>query len=163
MDKVMGRSTDAVQILLVEDNRMDAELLLDAFHEARLLNPVHIAPNGEQALDYLLGRPPFHDRVLYPVPRLVLLDLKLPGIDGFEVLRQVKTTPVLKRLPVIILTSSIEEGDRALSYDYGANSYLVKPVSFEKFLGIVRQIEGYWLSLNVEPPMKEMGKSGGDP
>ncbi len=156
MDKVMGRSNDMVQILLVEDNRMDAELLLDAFREAKLMNPVHVAPNGEQALDYLLGRPPFHDRTTYPAPQLVLLDLKLPGIDGFEVLQRVKSTPILKRLPVIILTSSIEEGDRALSYDNGANSYLVKPVSFERFLNIVRQIEGYWLSLNVEPPMNEI-------
>jgi CheY-like chemotaxis protein len=82
----------------------------------------------------------------------VLLDLKLPGIDGFEVLRQVKSTPILKRLPVVVLTSSKEEGDRALSYDRGANSYLVKPVSFEGFLGVVREIEGYWLSLNVAPP-----------
>jgi DNA-binding response OmpR family regulator len=87
-----------------------------------------------------------------PLPSLVLLDLKLPGIDGFEVLRQIKSTAMLKRLPVIILTSSKEEGDRALSYDNGANSYLVKPVSFDGFLDVVRKIEGYWLSLNVAPP-----------
>ena len=85
---------------------------------------------------------------------LILLDLKLPGLDGFEVLRQVKATAVLKRLPVIILTSSKDEGDRILSYDSGANSYLVKPVSFEGFLNVVRHIKGYWLSLNVEPPVE---------
>ena len=85
---------------------------------------------------------------------LILLDLKLPGLDGFEVLRQVKATAVLKRLPVIILTSSKDEGDRILSYDSGANSYLVKPVSFEGFLSVVRHIKGYWLSLNVEPPVE---------
>ncbi len=139
-------------ILLVEDNRMDVELTLDAFHEAKLHNTIHVAPNGEDALDYVFGRGPYADRLRHPAPNLVLLDLKLPGVDGFEVLRQIKSTPLLKRLPVVILTSSKEEGDRALSYDTGANSYLVKPVSFDGFLGVVRQIEGYWLSLNVAPP-----------
>jgi CheY-like chemotaxis protein len=139
-------------ILLVEDNRMDVELTMDAFHEAKLLNTIHVASNGQEALDYLFGRGRYADRKAFPLPNLVLLDLKLPGIDGFEVLRQVKSTPILKRLPVVILTSSKEEGDRALSYDRGANSYLVKPVSFDGFMGVVREIEGYWLSLNVAPP-----------
>ncbi len=139
-------------ILLVEDNRMDVELTLDAFREARLLNTVHVAPNGQDALDYIFGRGKYAERNTYPIPNLILLDLKLPGIDGFEVLRQIKETPILKRIPVIVLTSSKEEGDRAFSYDIGANSYLVKPVSFEGFLSIIRQIEGYWLSLNVGPP-----------
>ena len=142
-------------ILLVEDNRMDVELTLDAFREAKLLNTIHVASNGQEALDYLFGHGKFADRSAFPMPNLVLLDLKLPGIDGFEVLRQVKSTPILKRLPVVILTSSKEEGDRALSYDHGANSYLVKPVSFDGFLDVVRQIEGYWLSLNVAPPESE--------
>jgi len=146
---------ELAHILLVEDNRMDAELTLDAFHEAKLVNTIHVASNGEIALEYLFGRGKYADRNTFPMPNLVLLDLKLPGIDGFEVLRQVKTTPILKRLPVVILTSSKEEGDRALSYDHGANSYLVKPVSFEGFLGVVRQIEGYWLSLNIAPPEGE--------
>ncbi len=139
-------------ILLVEDNRMDVELTLDAFREARLLNAIHVAPNGQDALDYLFGEGKYTDRTRFPLPSLVLLDLKLPGIDGFEVLRRIKSTPMLKRLPVIILTSSKEEGDRAFSYDNGANSYLVKPVSFDGFLDVVRKIEGYWLALNVAPP-----------
>ena len=143
-------------ILLIEDNRMDVELTLDAFHEAKLLNTIHVASNGQEALDYLFGHGQYADRNAFPLPNLILLDLKLPGIDGFEVLRQLKSTPILKRLPVIILTSSKEEGDRALSYDYGANSYLVKPVSFDGFMGVVRQIEGYWLSLNVGPPESEV-------
>ena len=142
-------------ILLVEDNRMDVELTVDAFHEARLNNTVHVAGNGQAALDYLLGAGEFADRERYPLPNLILLDLKLPGIDGFEVLRRVKSTPILKRVPVVVLTSSKEEGDRALSYDIGANSYLVKPVSFEAFLGVVREIEGYWLTLNAPPPGEE--------
>ena len=139
-------------ILLVEDNSMDIELTLDAFHEAKLLNTIYVVKSGLEALDYLLGKGKYSDRQEYPLPNLVLLDLKLPGIDGFEVLEKIKATPVLKRLPVVILTSSKEEGDRALSYDRGANSYLVKPVSFEGFLGMVREINGYWLSLNVARP-----------
>lgn len=143
-------------ILLVEDNRMDVELTLDAFKEARLLNTIHVSPNGQDALNYLFGRGKYADRITYPMPNLVLLDLKLPGIDGFEVLRQVKSAPILKRLPVVILTSSKEEGDRALTYDIGANSYIVKPVSFNGFLDVIKQIEGYWISLNVAPPDGEI-------
>jgi CheY-like chemotaxis protein len=142
----------SAHILLVEDNRMDVELTLDAFRQARLGNTVHVAWNGQEALDYLFGHDQYTDRQAYPLPDLILLDLKLPGIDGFEVLRRIKGTPGLKRLPVVILTSSEEEGDRALSYDTGANSYLVKPVSFEGFLEVVRQIGDYWLTLNVGPP-----------
>ena len=142
----------SVHILLVEDNRMDIELTLDAFREARLMNSVHVVSDGPTALDYVFGRGQYVDREKYPIPDLILLDLKLPGMNGFEVLKEIKSTPILKRLPVVILTSSIEEGDRALSYDSGANSYLVKPVSFDGFMDVVRQIEGYWLSLNVGPP-----------
>lgn len=143
-------------ILLVEDNRMDVELTLDAFHEAKLFDTIHVASTGQEALDYLFRRGKYADRNAFPLPNLILLDLKLPGIDGFEVLRQIKSTPILKRLPVVILTSSKEEADLALSYDRGANSYLVKPISFDGFLGVVRQIEGYWLSLNVAPPGSEL-------
>lgn len=139
-------------ILLVEDNHMDVELTLDAFHEARLGNTVSVAVNGGQALDYLFGRGEYADRAQHPLPDIVLLDLKMPGIDGFEVLRQIKAAPILKRIPVIILTSSKEEGDRALSYDNGANSYLVKPVSFEGFLQVVQKVGEYWLTINVAPP-----------
>lgn len=143
--------TEAI-ILLVEDDKMDIELTLDAFQEVRFKNSIQVAKDGQQALDYLFGREDYADRTQYPLPHLVLLDLKMPGVDGFEVLRQVKAVPILKRIPVIILTSSKEEGDRALTYDIGANSYLVKPVSFDGFLEIIKHIEGYWLSLNVSPP-----------
>jgi CheY-like chemotaxis protein len=139
-------------ILLVEDNRMDIELTLDAFKEARIANTIHVAQNGQEGLDYLFGNGKYADRQQYPLPHLILLDLKMPRVDGFEVLRQVKAAPLIKRIPVVILTSSKEEGDRALSYDIGANSYLVKPVSFEGFAEIIRHIHGYWLLLNEVPP-----------
>jgi len=140
-------------ILLVEDNKMDVALTLDAFREARLDNKIQVAHNGEEALEYLFGEGDFADRNSYPLPNIILLDLKMPGIDGFEVLRRIKNTEGIKRIPIIILTSSKEEGDRAMSYDHGANSYLVKPVSFDDFLEVVKKITDYWITLNVEPPM----------
>ena len=148
----MTEPAQAARILLVEDNRMGVELILDAFRQVRLANNIQVAGGGQQALDMLFGRGEYGDRKAHPLPDLVLLDLKMPGVDGHEVLRQIKSTAHLKRLPVIILTSSREEGDRAMSYDHGANSYLVKPVSFEKFLRVVEQIYDYWLTLNVAPP-----------
>ncbi|MEM7534261.1 MAG: response regulator [Chloroflexota bacterium] len=147
--------SQSAHILLVEDNRMDIELTLDAFREARLGNTIHVATNGQEALDYLFGTGKYADRSQYPLPDLILLDLKMPGIDGHEVLRRIKVAPVLKRIPVIILSSSKEEGDRALGYDSGANSYLVKPVSFDGFIDVVRQISAYWITLNVHPPEYE--------
>ncbi len=144
-------SKDAI-ILLVEDNKMDIELTLDAFEKHNLTNPVHVVRSGQAAVDYLLGEGEYADRVRHPLPDLVLLALKLPGLDGFDVLKEIKGRPGLKRIPVTILTSSKDEGDRAMSYDCGANSYLVKPVTFEGFIEVVRSIEQYWLTLNVGPP-----------
>lgn len=144
-------------ILLVEDRRLDVELTLDAFREAQLGNTIHVCGTGIDALDYVLGRGPYTDRTVHPLPDLVLLDLKLPGLDGIEVLRQIKATPMIKRIPVVILTSSHEPADREACYDLGVNSYLVKPVSFENFLDVVREISGYWLVLNVGPPAVEGG------
>jgi len=138
-------------ILLVEDRRMDVELTLDAFREARLCNTVEVASNGELALDYLFGRGTFADRAKYPLPDLILLDLKLPGIDGHEVLRQIKSTDVLKRIPVVVLTSSRESQDRIRSYDYGVNSFLLKPITFDGFMDVVKKVDDYWLSLNIPP------------
>ncbi len=139
-------------ILLVEDNEADIDLTLDAFREARIENEIHVCRNGQEVLDYLFGEGEYSDRAAHPLPDLVLLDLKMPGIDGHEVLRRVKGAESLKRIPVIILTSSSEEGDRALSYDHGANSYLVKPVTFEGFIEVARKVGEYWLTLNVKPP-----------
>ena len=140
------------QILLVEDNLLDVVLTLDAFKEAKLKNTVHVANSGEEALEFLFGKGKYADKELFPLPNLILLDLKMPGIDGFEVLRTIKNTQKLKRIPVIILTSSKEDGDRALSYDIGANSYLLKPVSFNGFTDTVKKIDDYWFTLNISAP-----------
>lgn len=145
--------TRPANILLVEDQRFDIELTLDAFRIAHMANNIHVVDSGEKALDYIFGREPFDDRTAFPLPDLILLDLKMPGIDGFEVLKQVKSQEKIKRIPVIILTSSKEEGDRAISYDLGANSYLVKPVSFHGFLDVIKEIGTYWIVLNVKPPL----------
>ena len=139
-------------ILLVEDNEMDVTLTLDAFREAQLENTICVCRDGDEALDYLFGRGPFSDRTASPLPDLVLLDIKLPRTDGHEVLRQVKSTPGLKRIPVIMLTSSSEQSDVLASYDNAANGYIVKPVSFDGFISAVRAIEDYWFSVNVGPP-----------
>src|SRR6185437_15541645 len=144
--------TRPAHILLVEDRRMDVELTLDAFREARLSNTVQVAYTGEQALDYLFGRGAFADPDKRQIPDLILLDLKLPGISGQEVLRQVKSAPDLKRIPIVVLTSSREDRDRIESYDNGVNSFLVKPITFDGFMEVVKQVDNYWLSLNVPPP-----------
>ena len=142
----------AAVILLVEDNLMDVELTLDAFAQAGLKNTVTIARTGEEALNYICGKGKFADRKNFPTPDLVLLDLKLPGISGHEVLAELKNDERTKRIPVVVLTSSHEEGDRAVCYDNGVNSYLVKPIDFGEFVKVVRAIGDYWLTLNVGPP-----------
>lgn len=153
----MNKQWRAVRVLFVDDSSMDVELALDAFRQANLTDWVEVVSGGQEALDYLFGAGRYSDRVRYPLPDVVLLDLKMPVIDGFEVLRRVKSTPVLRRIPVVVLTSSREEGDRALSYDIGANSYLVKPISFEAFVGVVQSIRDYWLCLNESPPLADAG------
>lgn len=142
---------------------MDIELTLDAFRDGHLQNQIDVATSGQAALDHLAQRCGVGpDGQIRPYPGLILLDLKMPGIDGFEVLRRIKADPILRRIPVVVLTSSLEEGDRALSYDCGANSYLVKPLNFEGFRAVVHSIEDYWLSLNVGAPMMVREPPKGD-
>ena len=153
----MTNQSRTARILLVDDNANDVELTLEAFSEARLAKQIDFARSGREALDRLLGRTRRPDGGREPLPDVILLDLKMPGIDGFEVLRQIKDAPVVRRIPVVILTSSREEGDRAMSYDTGANSYLVKPVSLDGMLTFVRTIHDYWLTINVGPPLPDDG------
>jgi CheY-like chemotaxis protein len=143
-----------MNILLIDDNQMDVELTLDAFKYAHIKNIIQVAKNGKEGLDYLFGNEKYKDRSIYPFPDIILLDLNMSCIDGFEVLRQIKNTPIIKRIPVIILTSSKEEADRSLSYDIGTNSYLVKPISFDSFIDVVQKIYDYWLTINVNAPLE---------
>ncbi len=140
----------AMPILLVEDNPADVELTLRAFKRRRLSNPVAVARDGEEALDYVHRRGVFGDGA--PIPGLILLDLRLPKIDGLEVLRQLKSHPVYRNIPVVVLTTSGEDRDVARSYELGAASYIVKPVEFEKFQEVVERIDLYWIVTNVPYP-----------
>ena len=141
-------------ILLVEDNQDDEELALLAFQKGRVANSVIVARDGVEALDYLFGTGPHAGREASDLPALMLLDLKLPRIDGLEVLRRVRADPRTRRLPVVILTSSKEDEDLMRAYDLGVNSYVRKPVAFEQFVEAVAQLQIYWLVLNEQPPVR---------
>lgn len=140
------------RILLAEDSPQDVELTLAALEEHRLANEVVVAHDGAEALDYLYCRGAFAGRTTGP-PVVVLLDLKMPKVDGLEVLRQMKSDPVLRRIPVVILTSSREEQDVIRSYDLGVNAYVVKPVDFRKFVDSVRKLGCFWALINEPPPI----------
>ncbi len=147
-----------VEILLVEDNPNDAELALRALKKNNLANNVIKVSDGEEALDYIFARKSFRSTHKFNIPRLILLDLKLPKVDGLEVLKILKSDPVTKLIPVVVLTSSHEERDLIESYRLGVNSYIVKPVDFEKFIDSVRDIGLYWLLLNQQPDIKNLPK-----
>ncbi|MCK5330912.1 MAG: response regulator, partial [Candidatus Marinimicrobia bacterium] len=136
------------QILMVEDNATDAELVLRAFKKHNLANHVHWVKDGEEALDFIFSRGEYCDRKENQRPKLVLLDLKLPKVDGLEVLRQMKADDNTKVIPVVVLTSSEEEQDMVDSYRLGVNSYITKPVDFDKFVESVSELGLYWLLLN---------------
>jgi len=140
-----------VEILLVEDNPSDEELAIIAFKNNNIINKIQVARDGVEALEYLFGS--VDSETLKCVdPMVVLLDLKLPKIDGLEVLRRIKKNPVSKKIPVVVLTSSNEEKDLIESYRLGVNSYICKPVDFNQFTEALRHICLYWLTLNKQPP-----------
>jgi two-component system response regulator len=136
------------EILLVEDNPNDVKLTMNAFKTANLANSVHVARDGVEALEFLFGAASSPDEKLPERPKLILLDLKLPRLDGHEVLKRIKGDPRTSAIPVVILTSSAEERDVMRTYEVGANSYIVKPVDFEQFTESVRDIGKYWLEIN---------------
>lgn len=142
---------EPLHILLVEDNEAHAELVIRGMRDQQVANRIHHVIDGEQALDYLFGRGAFADIKKNPCPNLILLDLRLPKIDGLEVLKIIKTTPKLLRIPVVVLTSSDAESDIARSYDYHANSYVVKPLEFKKFTQLMKDLGFYWLGWNTMP------------
>ena len=144
-------STNDVEILLVEDNPNDVELTLHALKRNNLSNPIQIVRDGEEALEFIFGEGRFIERDVDHQPRVVLLDLKLPKVDGLEVLRRIKADPRTRKIPIVVLTSSNEERDIVETYNLGVNSYIRKPVDFEQFTEAVRTIGLYWLLLNESP------------
>jgi CheY-like chemotaxis protein len=138
-------------ILVAEDREDDIYLILRAFERAQVLNPIHVVRDGEEAITYLKGEGKFANRAEYPLPELLLLDLKMPRADGFEVLRWVRAQPELKALRVIVLTSSEDIRDVNRAYELGANSFLVKPGEFERFVDLSHALSGYWIWVNRAP------------
>lgn len=146
-------SHQSVEILLVEDNPSDLELTLHALKRHKIVNRIEIARDGTEALDFLFGRGTHEGRDLDDGPRVIFLDLKLPKIDGLEVLKEIKSDVRTRNIPVVVLTSSREESDIVESYRLGVNSYIVKPVDFEQFIQAVQQLGFYWLLLNQPPDL----------
>jgi len=140
-----------IQILLVEDNPNDKELTLRALSKHNLTNKLHVVNDGEKALDYIFATGTYVGRDIGYKPKVILLDLKLPKVDGLEVLREVKSDERTKEIPIVVLTSSTEEQDIVESYGLGVNSYIVKPVEFDKFIDAVSEVGFYWMFLNRPP------------
>jgi two-component system, response regulator len=144
-----------LDILLVEYNQDDMDLALHALRREKLANNISVARDGEEALDFLFCRGAFAHRSFEHPPKLVLLDLKLPKVDGLEVLKQVKADPRTRTIPIVIMTSSKEERDLVAGYNLGANSYIQKPVDFDQFRETVKSVGLYWLVTNQPPPVVE--------
>jgi two-component system response regulator len=149
---------NGTEILLVEDNPEDVEITLRAFQKYHLTNKIHVVRDGEEALECLFSTGRYAERSLCSNTRLILLDLKLPKVDGIEVLQRSKSDPRTKNIPVVVLTSSREERDLIDSYNLGVNSYVVKPVDFRQFTEAIRQLGLYWMLMNQLP--SEMSGKG---
>ncbi len=147
-------NSSAYSILIIEDDANDILLLRRAFSKAGLVNPVHVASDGDMAVDYLQGNGVYCDRAKHPLPVLILLDLKLPRRSGHEVLNWLRAQSGLRRIPVVILTSSKESKDLDRAYDEGANSYLIKPADPADLLEMVKQLNLYWMVFNEKPDIK---------
>jgi two-component system, response regulator len=150
-----------LDILLVEDNQDDMDLALHALRREKLANSIFVARDGEEALDFLFCRGAFAQRSFENPPKLVLLDLKLPKVDGMEVLKQIKSDPRTKTIPVVIMTSSKEERDLVAGYNLGANSYIQKPVDFDQFRETVKSVGLYWVVINQAPVAHDIGHLAG--
>jgi len=155
--------TNGMEILLVEDNPEDVEITLRAFQKYKLSKKIHVVRDGEEALECIFCTGRYADRSVGSDPRLILLDLKLPKVDGIEILQRCKSDPRTKSIPIVILTSSREERDLVNSYNLGVNSYVVKPVDFSQFTEAVRQLGLYWMVMNQLPSdmHAEGGRTGG--
>ena len=143
--------TNGLEILLIEDNPEDVEITLRAFQKHHIANKIHVVRDGEEALECLFSTGRYAEHSLCQNTKLILLDLKLPKVDGLEILQKCKSDPRTRHIPIVVLTSSREEQDVARSYNYGVNSYVVKPVDFPQFTDAVRQLGLYWMLLNQTP------------
>jgi two-component system response regulator len=143
--------TQEIEILLVEDNVDDAEMTLRALRKANIVNCIKVARDGAEALEFIFGEHAQTGHRVEDMPKLILLDLKLPKVDGFEVLKRIKGDPRTRKIPMVILTSSREQQDVVESYQLGVNSYIVKPVNFDQFIDAVGKLGMYWMLLNQHP------------
>jgi CheY-like chemotaxis protein len=144
-----------VEILIVEDTPQDLELTLRALRKAKLTNLIHVARDGAEAIEFIFCEGQYAERQIGNVPKVILLDLKLPKIDGLEVLKRIKDDARTKNIPVVVLTSSKEQKDVVESYRLGVNSYIVKPVNFEQFVAAVQELGMYWLLFNQPPRIEK--------
>ena len=150
----MNRSKRSVPILIADDDEDDRDMIRDALKESRLLNNLHCVKDGEELMDYLHHRGKFEDQIKNPLPGLILLDLNMPRMDGREALREIKTDPHLRQIPVIVLTTSQAEEDIFRTYELGVNSFITKPVSFEDLVKVIKTLGNYWFDI-VELPDSE--------